>query len=100
MYVRSQRSGIFTDWGKNRTNCQFFKTRLDALTEAQKENVSGETQTCGNRICGELRGPFASVVIDVVLHIIKRAIFYCVLSCAVMPYLKCKYLKFKVLKCL
>jgi len=54
MYVRSQRSGIFMDWAligaKNRTNCQFLKICLDALTEAQKEDVSGETWTYGNPI--------------------------------------------------
>jgi len=30
------------DWSKNWTNCQFLKIRLDARTEAQKEDVSGE----------------------------------------------------------
>jgi len=35
------------DLGKNRTNRQFLKTRPDARTEAQKEDVSGETRTYG-----------------------------------------------------
>jgi len=36
------------DLGKNQTNRQFLKIRPDARTEAQKEDVSGETQTYGN----------------------------------------------------
>jgi len=48
MYVQLQHSRIFMDWGKNRTNCQFLKICLDAQTEAQKEDVSGETWMYGN----------------------------------------------------
>jgi len=43
------------DWAligaKNRTNCQFLKIRPDARTEAQKEDMSGETRTYGNPSC-------------------------------------------------
>jgi len=49
--LRVRHSGVCHS-GKNRTNCQFLKTRLDALTEAQKEDVSGETQMYGNPTIG------------------------------------------------
>jgi len=40
--------GVGLEWGKNWTNCQFLKIHPDASTEAQKEDVSGETRTYGN----------------------------------------------------
>ena len=38
------------DWGKNQTYRQFLKTRPDAQTEAQKEDMSGETRMYGTPI--------------------------------------------------
>jgi len=50
--------GLGLDWGKNRTNCQFLKIPPDARTEAQKEDMSGETRTNGNpmQMCGSTNG--------------------------------------------
>ena len=36
------------DGAKTRTKRRFLKTRPDARTEAQKEDMSGETRTYGN----------------------------------------------------